>query len=154
MWSLAEASERADDSARLAKSLELQPVVASVSPTPELDALDRELVALARETTRERVNEAVIGTPLARLSGLSNNDEYWHAFFYWFADPDHRVGNGLNYSSCRTSARAFVDISGYTVLDCRKKSQAPLFPSTATVRSGYAGLAPGRAAASPALAVE
>jgi hypothetical protein len=66
------------------------------------------------------------GTPLARAATLSNWREFWQFFFYWFAHPESRLGEQLNYRTRLRRARANVLPSGWIVYDCRPQREPPL----------------------------
>lgn len=118
---LEQAAQRSRAAIGLTKALDLKAVGATVYPAPEVPTpLDLSLMMLVRERTLESVQSAVRGTPIERF-GFATWDEYRHGFFYWFSHPERRRGADLNYHACRSTARVSIHISGYAVLDCRKR---------------------------------
>jgi len=127
--SSSEAEGRAADARRLTTALDLAASGAHlVPPPPPPDDLDRALVATLKAKTKGAMEHLVRGTPLTRFAAPSNWREWRHAFFYWLSDPDRRSGAGLNYRSCRDSARVHPHASGFVVFDCRRGGTIPLIP--------------------------
>jgi len=123
----AEARARSEELRWLLPALELEGAAAEVRPRPRpLDDFDRALVDAVRAETRLRMDALARGTPLAAAATRSNWREFWQFFFYWFADPQTRLGEHLNYASRIRSARAHVLPSGWVVYDCRPRREPPL----------------------------
>lgn len=100
---------------------------ATVAEPPALEParLEEPLVALVRTQTRAALRDTLRGTPMADLTSTTTQ-QFWHAYFYWFADPDARDGEALNYSGCRARADVTVHETGIAVLDCRRRRDRPL----------------------------
>jgi hypothetical protein len=122
-----DADARSEELRWLLPALELDGVAAEVSPRPRvLDDFDRALVDAVRAKTRLQMDNLARGTPLVRAATLSNWREFWQFFFYWFAHPESRLGEQLNYHARLRRARAHVLPSGWIVYDCRPQREPPL----------------------------
>lgn len=123
----AEAKARSDELRWLLPALELEGVVAEVRPRPHpLDELDQALAEAVRTDTHSKMADLTRGTPLPRAAALSNHHEFWQFFFYWFANPERRLGEHLNWRTRLRGAFAHVLPSGGVVYDCRPWREPPL----------------------------
>jgi hypothetical protein len=123
----AEARARSDELRWLLPALDLDGTVAEVRPCPRrLDDFDRALVDAVRAETRLRMDKMTRGTPLARAAALADWREFWQFFFYWFAHPESRLGEHLNFRTRLRGASAHVLPGGEVVYDCRPLREPPL----------------------------
>lgn len=126
---LAQANERSEELRWLVPALDLDGTVADLRPRPRpLDDFDRALVYALRAKTGEEMSKVVRGTPLARVATPSNWREFWQFFFYWFAQPETRLGEHLNARTRLRLSRAHVLPGGEVVYDCRPRREPPLVP--------------------------
>ena len=119
MLSPEQAREQAADARWVAAALDLEAggVAVASSPRPISD-LDRALVAVLRQKTRNQIARELRGIPFRRERSVADWREFFHELFYWFSHPEQRTGPHLNYAACRASGRADIDPTGFVVIRC------------------------------------